>query len=189
MVCFVAAPSRYLNQCWFRSSGIHRERFHMNYINPLLQKAFWKLLINISFTFPRGQWVKRTIYFSSRVERWPADYLNLVKSMPRLTPKFTLGSRLSLRWAHHVVVTLFSNIIHEQNTSNTNLTNKAYPGYCKHVLCHDQRRTVDYEYNENFTFGSCYSVSISLSLSVVVSVVSISLYPAPSLPVYLSLCF
>ena len=34
-----------------------------------------------------------------------------------------------------VVVTLFSNIIHEQNTSNTNLTNKAYPGYCKHVLC------------------------------------------------------
>ena len=33
------------------------------------------------------------------------------------------------------VVTLFSNIIHEQNTSNTNLTNKAYPGYCKHVLC------------------------------------------------------
>ena len=35
----------------------------------------------------------------------------------------------------NVVVTLFSNIIHEQNTSNTNLTNKAYPGYCKHVLC------------------------------------------------------
>ena len=34
-----------------------------------------------------------------------------------------------------VVVTLFSNIIHEQNTSNTNLTNKAYPGYCKHALC------------------------------------------------------
>ena len=34
-----------------------------------------------------------------------------------------------------VVVTLFSNTIHEQNTSNTNLTNKAYPGYCKHVLC------------------------------------------------------
>ena len=34
-----------------------------------------------------------------------------------------------------VVVTLFSNIIQEQNTSNTNLTNKAYPGYCKHVLC------------------------------------------------------
>ena len=34
-----------------------------------------------------------------------------------------------------VVVTLFSNIIHEQNRSNTNLTNKAYPGYCKHVLC------------------------------------------------------
>ena len=34
-----------------------------------------------------------------------------------------------------VVVTLFSNIIHEQNTSNTNLTNKVYPGYCKHVLC------------------------------------------------------
>ena len=34
-----------------------------------------------------------------------------------------------------VVVTSFSNIIHEQNTSNTNLTNKAYPGYCKHVLC------------------------------------------------------
>ena len=33
-----------------------------------------------------------------------------------------------------VVVTLFSNIIHEQNTSNTHLTNKAYPGYCKHVL-------------------------------------------------------
>ena len=35
----------------------------------------------------------------------------------------------------NVVVTLFSNIIHEQNTSNTNLTHKAYPGYCKHVLC------------------------------------------------------
>ena len=34
----------------------------------------------------------------------------------------------------HLVVTLFSNIIHEQNTSNTNLTNKAYPGYCKHVF-------------------------------------------------------
>ena len=34
-----------------------------------------------------------------------------------------------------VVITLFSNIIHEQNTSNTNLTNKAFPGYCKHVLC------------------------------------------------------
>ena len=34
-----------------------------------------------------------------------------------------------------VVVTLFSNMIHEQNTSNTNLTNKAYPGYCKDVLC------------------------------------------------------
>ena len=34
-----------------------------------------------------------------------------------------------------VVVTLFSSIIHEQNTSNTNLTNKAYPGFCKRVLC------------------------------------------------------
>ena len=34
-----------------------------------------------------------------------------------------------------VVVILFSNIIHEQNTSNTNLTNKAHPGYYKHVLC------------------------------------------------------
>ena len=34
-----------------------------------------------------------------------------------------------------VVVTLFSNIIHEQNTSNTNMTNKAYQGYCKHILC------------------------------------------------------
>ena len=34
-----------------------------------------------------------------------------------------------------VVVTLFSNIIHEQNTSNTNLTNKAYPRYCKYVFC------------------------------------------------------
>ena len=32
-----------------------------------------------------------------------------------------------------VVVTIFFNITHEQNTSNTNLTNKAYPGYCKHV--------------------------------------------------------
>ena len=31
--------------------------------------------------------------------------------------------------------TLFPNIIHEQNTSNSNLTDKAYPGYCKHVLC------------------------------------------------------
>ena len=36
---------------------------------------------------------------------------------------------------NQVVVTLFSNMIHEQNTSYTNLTNKAYPGYCKHVLC------------------------------------------------------
>ena len=34
-----------------------------------------------------------------------------------------------------VVVIFFSNIVHEQNTSNTNLTNKAYPGYCEHVLC------------------------------------------------------
>ena len=34
-----------------------------------------------------------------------------------------------------VVVTIFSNMIHEKNTSNTNLTNKAYAGYCKHVLC------------------------------------------------------
>ena len=40
-----------------------------------------------------------------------------------------------LEGSRNVVVTLFSNIIHEQNTSNTNLTNKAYPGYCKHVLC------------------------------------------------------
>ena len=41
-----------------------------------------------------------------------------------------------LEWINSVVVvTLFSNIIHEQNTSNTNLTNKAYPGYWKHVLC------------------------------------------------------
>ena len=29
----------------------------------------------------------------------------------------------------------FSNIIHEQNTHNTNLIDDAYPGYCKHVLC------------------------------------------------------
>ena len=29
-----------------------------------------------------------------------------------------------------VVVTLFSNIIHEQNTYNTILNNNAYPGYC-----------------------------------------------------------
>ena len=39
---------------------------------------------------------------------------------------------------HHdqfAVVALSSNITYEQNTSNTHLTNKAYPGYCKHVLC------------------------------------------------------
>ena len=34
-----------------------------------------------------------------------------------------------------VVVTLFSNIIHYQNTPNANLSNKDYPRYCKHVLC------------------------------------------------------
>ena len=30
---------------------------------------------------------------------------------------------------------LFSNIIHEQDTYNTILTNNAYPGYCIDVLC------------------------------------------------------
>ena len=33
------------------------------------------------------------------------------------------------------VVIVFSNIVHEQNIYNTILTNNAYPGYCKRVLC------------------------------------------------------
>ena len=34
-----------------------------------------------------------------------------------------------------VVVTIFSIIIRQQNTYNTNSINNACPGYCKHVLC------------------------------------------------------
>ena len=53
--------------------------------------------------------------------------------------KIHLHKRPCIKRCHHyvvvVVVTLFSNIIHEQNTSNTNMTNKAYPGYYKQVLC------------------------------------------------------
>ena len=64
-------------------------------------------------------------------EKWTGNMCHDVKS--RWKPPVWYD-RMAMSGKPVVAVTLFSNIIHEQNTSNTHLTNKAYPGYCKHVL-------------------------------------------------------
>ena len=62
MVCCLAEPSHYLNQCWLITSKVQwhscegnvaRDTSTSNYLNQVE-----KYLIEISFKSPRGQWVK-----------------------------------------------------------------------------------------------------------------------------------
>ena len=80
-----------------------------------------------------------------------------------------------------VVVTLFSNIIHEQNTSDTNLTNKAYPGYCKHVLCwRPPEKALAYLAGGNVV-SSAYKIKLRRSLTVCMSFIHITNNKGPNI--------
>ena len=94
----------------------------------------WQICIQIqiyrlsSSTILTGEgWVKSTWYSSQTAQQYNQNEISIIGA--------GLQYGFNTLKPGSVEVTLFSNIIHEQNTSNTNLTNKAYPGYCKHVLC------------------------------------------------------